>query len=149
MIVFFIEINNCVSTLGIPRSIQMYSFSVKPEHEDKISCGLKQGFNDGSTNTNTNALSSAAGKRRKRSASIEESKYGCPDGFQRSSQYMCLHYFHNMDNKGVRKNLNDSKTYCKTKDKNANLLYIDNADEASKIWDWLGEYDYLLFINCS
>ena len=54
-----------------------------------------------------------------------------------------------MDNKGVRKTLNDSKTYCKTKDKNANLLYIDNADEASKIWDWLGEYDYLLFINCS
>ena len=122
--------------------VQFHSFPVKPEHEDEIGCGLKQGLDDGTPNTNKNEISSATGRRRKRSTPAEEPKYGCPDDFQRASQYMCLHYFKNMDAKGVRRTLNDSKTYCKTKNKKSNVLYMDNSNEASAIWDWLGINGY-------
>ena len=115
-----------------------FTLLVESEIIDKISCGLKQGFYNSSSTNDENTLRTTTGRRRKRSASNEEPKYGCPEGFRRASQYMCLTYFVNMEGFGIRTSLNDSEEYCQTREGNARLLYIENNDEALTIWNQLG-----------
>ena len=111
---------------------------VESEIKDKISCGLKQGFYNNASNKDGNTFNTATGKRRKRSISNEEPKYGCPEGFVRASQYMCLQYFVNMEGFGIRTTLNESEEYCQSRDGKAKLLYIENKDDALTIWNELG-----------
>ena len=118
--------------------MKYFTLLVESEIKDKISCGLKQGFYNSSSTNDENTLRTTTGRRRKRSASNEEPKYGCPEGFRRASQYMCLTYFVNMEGFGIRTSLNDSEEYCQTREGNARLLYIENNDEALTIWNQLG-----------
>ena len=99
--------------------------SVLPSTKEKISC-LLEGQEPGE--------SSYVQKRKKRSAPDAEPKYGCPKGFEKVTEYFCLHL-----NDERSKTIDESKEYCQNQNKEATLLYFSDFDEASKVWEWLGK----------
>ena len=94
-----------------------------------VKCILESGFDDLATSR----------KRKKRSASIDENKYGCPDNFQRVTNDVCLHYRSNLSEKKIVSSFDSSRSYCKNISKKASLLFIDNIIEALEIWKWMGK----------
>ena len=72
-------------------------------------------------------------KRKKRSAPVTEPKYGCPDDFEKVTEYLCLHL------NDEPKTIEESKEYCQNQNEGqAILLYLLNSQEASTVWEWLG-----------
>ena len=68
-----------------------------------------------------------------------KTKYGCPVGFSRGTEYVCLHYRNDANGTGVPSTFDASQKYCQDQIKGASLLYFTNYDsEALKIWKWLG-----------
>ena len=94
-----------------------------------VKCILDLGFDDLVTSR----------KRKKRSASIDVNKYGCPENFQRITNDVCLHYRSNSSKEGIVSSFVSSRYYCKDMSKKASLLFIDNAIEAIEIWKWIGK----------
>jgi hypothetical protein len=70
---------------------------------------------------------------------ISQIKYGCPVGFERVTEYLCLHYWKNSTGTGVSSTFDVSQKYCKDQSMGASLLYFMNTLEALKIWEWLGK----------
>ena len=91
---------------------------------------------------NPNSANAANGKRRKRSASTEQQKYGCPAGFKRVSQYICLHHQNTSDGESSVSTLSEAKLYCKSQNGDADIVSIASRDKAIRTWNWLG----LLFV---
>ena len=94
-----------------------------------VKCILESGFDDLATSR----------KRKKRSASTDENKYGCPDNFQRVTNDVCLHYRSNSSKEKIFSSFDSSRNYCKNIFNKASLLFIDNAIEAIEIWKWIGK----------
>ena len=65
-------------------------------------------------------------------------KYGCPSGFDKLSEYMCVHM--RRDSKGVANpnTFADAMEYCGSIESSSTLLHFQNPTEASKVWNWLG-----------
>ena len=78
-------------------------------------------------------------KRRKRSITKQEPKFGCPEGFKKLSEYMCVHMHQDANKKAIPNTFKDSKEYCKGIDSGANLLYFTSPNDAVKVWEWLGK----------
>ena len=109
--------------------------------QDRLACLLSgRGATDGGSN---NARNAASNKRQKRDASSKEPKYGCPEGFTKVTEYLCLYSHNETDGKSILLNFEDAKELCQ--DKKASLLYFANEPEAKKVWDWLGKYRLFLF----
>ena len=89
-----------------------------------------------------NVRNAASNKRQKRDASSKEPKYGCPEGFTKVTEYLCLYSHNETDGKSILLNFEDAKELCQ--DKKASLLYFANEPEAKKVWDWLGKYRLFL-----
>ena len=70
----------------------------------------------------------------------EKIKYGCPKGFKRVTEYLCLHYREKLNGQGVPSTFVDSQKYCQDKSSGATPLYFTNKEEAMKIWEWLSRY---------
>ena len=51
---------------------------------------------------------------------------------------MCVYSHNGTDGKSIPLKFEDAKTLCK--DKKASLLYFANEAEATKVWEWLGNY---------
>ena len=92
---------------------------------------------------NPNSANTANGKRRKRSAFTEQQKYGCPAGFNRVSQYICLHHQNTTDGESSVSTLSEAKSYCKSQNADADIVSIESSDKAIRTWNWLG----LLFVK--
>ena len=88
---------------------------------------------------NDNSASAANGRRRKRSANEEKPKYGCPTGFDRVSQYICLHFRTSPDGNVTQSTYSEAESYCKTRSKDSELVALEKSEDASKIWKWLGK----------
>ena len=104
--------------------------------KDQISCLMDGGIEQPSPNPNS--ANAANGKRRKRSASTEKQKYGCPAGFKRVSQYMCLHHQNTSDGESSVSTLSEAKSYCKSQNGDADIVSIESSDKAIRTWNWLG-----------
>ena len=87
---------------------------------------------------NSDPANAANGKRRKRSASTEQQKYGCPAGFKRVSQYICLHHQNTSDGESSVSTLSEAKSYCKSRSGDADIVSIESSDKAIRTWNWLG-----------
>ena len=76
-------------------------------------------------------------------------KYGCPVGFTKVTEYVCLHYRNDAKGNGLPSTFDASQKYCKDQNKGASLLYFTNHDaEVLKIWKWLGNLQkYFQFSN--
>ena len=85
-----------------------------------------------------NVRNAASNKRQKRDASSKEPKYGCPEGFTKVTEYLCLYSHNETDGKSIPLKFEDAKKVCQ--DKKASLLYFANEAEAKKVWEWLGNY---------
>ena len=81
----------------------------------------------------------AKNNRKKRSATNEEPKYGCPKGFEKLSEYMCVHMRRDTNERAIPSSFSDSKKYCEDKGSGASLLYFRNPTDAFKVWKWLGK----------
>ena len=101
-----------------------------------------------STQTPAGAQTPTAGRKKKRSVSTATTlpstgaakvKYGCPEGFKKVTEYLCLHYRKDSKGNGVASTFDSSKKYCQDQSKGASLLYFKNTAEASKVWKWLGK----------
>ena len=83
-------------------------------------------------------MSPAIRKRRKRSATKEEPKFGCPEGFEKVSEYMCVHMQQDAYKKAIPNTFKESKEYCEGIESGAHLLYFTSPNDAMKLWKWLG-----------
>ena len=99
----------------------------------------------GSTDDGSNnARNAAPNRRQKRDASSKKPKYGCPEGFTKVTEYLCLYPHNETDGTSIPLKFEDAKQVCQ--DKKASLLYFANELEAKKVWDWLGKYRLFLFL---
>ena len=105
---------------------------------DQLACRLSGLTNIGGANKDQGAESSK-GKRKKRSVSSKETKYGCPDSFTKVTEYACFHSHTDSKGNAVPLKFDDAKAYCQTKDSRATLLYLSDAAEANKVWKWLSK----------
>ena len=105
---------------------------------DQLTCRLSGLTNIGGANKDQGTESSK-GKRKKRSVSSKETKYGCPDSFTKVTEYACLHSHTDSTGNAVPLKFDDAKAYCQTKDSRATLLYFSDAAEANKVWKWLSK----------
>ena len=71
-------------------------------------------------------------------------KYGCPVGFTRVTEYVCFHCRNDQNGKAVPSTFEASQRYCK--DKGASVLYFTNNAEALKTWEWLGKSSSVIFL---
>ena len=103
--------------------------------KDRLACLLSgRGAADDGSNGARNAASS---RRSKRDASSKDPKYGCPEGFTKVTEYLCVYSHNETNGKSIPLKFEDAKTLCQ--DKKASLLYFTNEAEAKKVWDWLGK----------
>ena len=107
-----------------------YTITVSGSTNLNMACLLNK--NEGSIPSNSNQTPTK--KRKKRSdSSVSKPKFGCPDGFEKVNEYLCL----DVDNKRTR-TLTESRQYCQNKYNGATLLYFLNPHEAHTVWKWLG-----------
>ena len=104
----------------------------------KVACTLEKLSVLESPPSNNNEKNAVGGRKRKRSTGINESNNGCSIDFQRVSVHSCLHYRKRLEEHGIKTSFKDSKAYCQNKGVGASVLRIDNAEEAVKVWEWLG-----------
>ena len=88
---------------------------------------------------NDNSASVANGRRKKRSTTEEKQKYGCPTGFDRVSQYICLHFRTSPDGNVTQSTYSEAKSYCKSRSKDSELVALENNEDTSRLWIWLGK----------
>ena len=67
---------------------------------------------------------------------------GCPPGFQKASEYLCLHLSRNSTGHTNKHTFSQSKFYCKSKGHGANVVSISNMADASAIWKWISNHFY-------
>ena len=115
-------------TFGLKQSCQFLA-----DNKDTIACLL---------NGKGPVEDLSAGRRKKRSTQATEIKYGCPENFTKVSEDLCLHYHEDSTGQGIASTFDESKAYCQKKDNGASLFYFLNSAEASKVWEWLGKYQY-------
>ena len=68
--------------------------------------------------------------------------YGCPPGFQKASEYLCLHLSRNSTGHTNKHTFSQSKFYCESKGHGANVVSISNIADASAIWKWISNHFY-------
>ena len=109
----------------------------EPSEIDQLACLMED--------ENDNSASVANGRRKKRSTTEEKQKYGCPTGFDRVSQYICLHFRTSPDGNVTQSTYSEAKSYCKSRSKDSELVALENSEDALRVWKWLGKtgFDYL------
>ena len=123
---------------------------------DRVACQLKiglkdeAGFNSGRKRRKRNAKSSSEPSSRtsttlsrtNRSRSIDSTKsiYGCPPGFQKASEYLCLHLSRNSTGHTNKHTFSQSKFYCESKGHGANVVSISNQGDALALWKWISNH---------
>ena len=75
-----------------------------------------------------------------------KTKYGCPVGFTRVTEYVCLHYRNDSNGNAVPSTFEESQKYCQHQNKGASVLYFSNNDEALKTWKWLGKSSSIVML---
>ena len=106
---------------------------------DRVACHLTDGLDEGASPANN-----FSGKRRKRSTESNtkvvvqaKSIYGSPPGFEKVSEYLCLHLSRNTAGHARKQTFPQSKLYCDTKGNGANVAFIANEREAMALWKWM------------
>ena len=70
----------------------------------------------------------------------DKPKYGCPPGFQKASEYLCLHLSRNSTGHTNKHTFSQSKFYCKSKGHGANVVSISNLGDALALWKWISNH---------
>ena len=70
----------------------------------------------------------------------DKPKYGCPPGFQKASEYLCLHLSRNSTGHTNKHTFSQSKFYCKSKGHGANVVSIANSGDALALWKWISKH---------
>ena len=101
----------------------------RPEKQKKRSNISKSSTNDTISNTNG-------------TESIVSTKpiYGCPPGFQKASEYLCLHLSRNSTGHTNKHTFSQSKFYCESKGHGANVVSIANSGNALALWKWISKH---------
>ena len=73
-----------------------------------------------------------------------KSIYGCPPGFEKASEYLCLHLSRNSTGHTNKHTFSQSKFYCESKGHGANVVSISNAGDALALWKWISNHLILL-----
>ena len=101
---------------------------------------MENGLEEDSNHTNEKDIKEEKnGTRRKESTTSKQQKYGCPVGFERVSQYICLQYRSSPDGNATQTTLSEAQSYCRGRDKESDILFIQNNVEALSVWKWLGK----------
>ena len=66
--------------------------------------------------------------------------YGCPPGFQKASEYLCLHLSRNSTGHTNKHTFSQSKFYCESKGHGANVVSIANSGDALALWKWISKH---------
>ena len=66
--------------------------------------------------------------------------YGCPPGFQKASEYLCLHLSRNSTGHTNKRTFSQSKFYCESKGHGANVVSIANSGDALALWKWISKH---------
>ena len=72
--------------------------------------------------------------------------YGCPPGFQKASEYLCLHLSRNSTGHTNKHTFSQSKFYCESKGHGANVVSIANSGDVLALWKWIGKHFLLVQI---
>ena len=123
----------------------------------QLKIGLKDeaGFNSGRKRRKRNAKSSSEPKSRSsttlsrtnRSRSIDSTKsiYGCPPGFEKASEYLCLHLSRDSTGHAIKHTFSQAKFYCASKGNGANIAFIENIENAQALWKWISNISIFLY----
>ena len=63
--------------------------------------------------------------------------YGCPPGFQKASEYLCLHLSRNSPGHTNKHTFSQSKFYCESKGHGAIVVSISNLADSLSLWKWI------------
>lgn len=70
--------------------------------------------------------------------------YGCPPGFEKASEYLCLHLSRNSTGHTNKHTFSQSKFYCESKGHGANIVSLSNLGDALALWKWISNHFILL-----
>ena len=126
----------------------------------QLKIGLKDeaGINSGRKRRKRSAKFSSEGSsstnitisRTNRTKSIDSTKsiYGCPSGFKKASEYLCLHLSRNLTGHAIKHTFSQAKFYCESKGRGSNLAFIENIENAQALWKWISNSFYIFVYSC-
>ena len=95
-----------------------------------------------SISLNNDTLSNINGKE---STIGNKPMYGCPPGFEKVSEYLCLHLSQNSTGHTNKYTFAQSKFYCENKGNGAKVLSISNSADALALWKWISNHFFSIF----
>ena len=69
--------------------------------------------------------------------------YGCPPGFEKASEYLCLHLSRHSTGHAIKHTFSQAKFYCESKGNGVNLAFIENIENAQALWKWISNIFYI------
>ena len=74
--------------------------------------------------------------------------YGCPPGFEKASEYLCLHLSRHSTGHAIKHTFSQAKFYCESKGNGVNLAFIENIENAQALWKWISNSFYIFVYSC-
>ena len=71
--------------------------------------------------------------------------YGCPPGFEKASEYLCLHLSRDSTGHAIKHTFSQAKFYCASKGNGANIAFIENIENAQALWKWISNISIFLY----
>ena len=78
--------------------------------------------------------------RQQTNSTTSNPQYGCPQGFTKLSEYICVHLHQDNDLKAIESAFAESQEYCRNQNVESSLLYFLNLDDALRFWKWSGKH---------
>ena len=113
--------------------------------EAGINSGRKRRKRSAKSSSEPSSSTNTTRNRTNRTSSSDTTKsiYGCPPGFEKASEYLCLHLSRNSTGHAIKHTFSQAKFYCESKGNGANLAFIENIENAQALWKWTGNRFYI------
>ena len=113
--------------------------------EAGINSGRKRRKRSAKSSSEPSSSTNNALSRTNRTRSIDTTKsiYACPPGFEKASEYLCLHLSRNSTGHAIKHTFSQAKFYCESKGNGAKLAFIENIENAKELWKWISNILYM------